>query len=289
MVRVANSEIAKEIGNRSFPVVETEFVAPEIILRDDVAERKMRLSRIVSNEIVPRLARLHRDFLRDTDIASPSEDEIVELAHLVLSPDLQSAAAYVTALRERGLLMETLFIELLQPAAQYLGTMWDNDECDFVDVTLGVGQLQKLLAVFNCTIDLPAVGEKRRVLLLHTPGEQHSFGLAMVEKLHRAAGWDVTLATDLSVESVSEAVAKDWYAVAGISLSNQRHLNELICCVSSIRQKSRNPAIGIMVGGPHFIKYPELAHDIGADATASSATTAVLLTQKLFDIGVGRN
>lgn len=95
----------------------------------------------------------------------------------------------MTFLRERGLPMETLFIELLQPAAQHLGEMWERDECDVVDVTLGVAQLQKLLAVFNCTHNLPRMSEKRRVLLVRPSGEQQSFGMAMVSKLLRAAGW----------------------------------------------------------------------------------------------------
>ena len=38
-------------------------------------------------------------------------------------------------------------------------------------MTLGVARLQKLLAIFNCTHDIPALGQKRRVLLTTAPGE----------------------------------------------------------------------------------------------------------------------
>ena len=181
--------------------------------------------------------------------------------------------------------METLFVELLQPAAQHLGTMWDRDECDFIDVTLGVGWLQKLLAVFNCTYDIPALSQKRRVFLTPTPCEQNSFGLLMVQKLLAAAGWDVTLATDATVASASSSVAREWYAVAGLAVSTEKQFDSATQLIAAIRENSCNPAIGVMVGGAHMGNSTELTSQVGADGTAASATMAVVLAQKLFDIG----
>lgn len=267
----------------------TDFVAPKILSRPDVAKRKEKLAEVVAAEIVPRLRLLHANVLPTAEAAALSDAEIRELARLVLSPNLQAAAAYVTYLRDRGLSMETLFVELLQPAAQHLGKMWDNDECDFVDVTLGVGQLQKLLAIFNCTQDLPALNAKRRVFLTLTPGEQHSFGLAMVAKLLRAAGWQVIVATEPTIELVKTAVSRDWFAVAGVTVSSEPKLDDLCRVTAAVRKNSKNPAIGIMVGGPPFSDNPDLVLRVGADATATNATTAVILAQKLFDLGARRN
>jgi MerR family transcriptional regulator, light-induced transcriptional regulator len=42
-----------------------------------------------------------------------------------------------------------------------------------------------------------------------------------------------------------------------------------------------------MVGGPVFVKRPELAVRVGADAAAVNAPAAVILAQKLFDPGIG--
>ena len=284
MESAIKSRLIATLDKNPVTIDETNFVSSAIITRDDVGARKSRLAQIVSTEIVPRLAALHSD-AREPDIRFPTREEIVELAHLVLSPDLKAAAAYVTLLREQGLPMETLFVELLQPAAQHLGRMWDEDECDFVDVTLGVGQLQKLLAIFNCTHDLPAINEKRRVFVTLTPGEQHFFGLAMVTKLLSAAAWNVTVCTEPTIRAISEAVARDWYAVAGIASASVEQIGPMTAAVAAIRAKSRNPAIGVMVGGSCFADRPELVRQVGADGTAANATTAVLLTQKLFDIG----
>lgn len=51
---------------------------------------------------------------------------------------------YVTVLRDCGLPMATLFVELLEPTTRYLGEMWEREECDFIDATLGVARPQKL-------------------------------------------------------------------------------------------------------------------------------------------------
>jgi MerR family transcriptional regulator, light-induced transcriptional regulator len=144
--------------------IEGRFIAPQYFERDDVAVRQSRIAGLVSGQIIPRLVNLHRNVAESQGghHDHPTDQEIAELAHLVLSADPQAASAYIVALRDRGLSMDTLFVELLEPAARHLGEMWERDECDFIDVTLGVGRLQKLLAVFNCTHDLPAFNESAR-------------------------------------------------------------------------------------------------------------------------------
>lgn len=44
-----------------------------------------------------------------------------------------------------------------------------------------------------------------------------------------------------------------------------------------------------MVGGPPFCESPDLAARVGADATAVNAPAAVLLAQRLFDLGAQSN
>lgn len=268
-------------------LAEAHYIAPEIYQRDDVAERQAKLARIVSAQIAPRLVRLHGEILAPAveDGQHPGESEIAHLAHLVLGPELVPAADYVTRLRDRGLSMEMLFVELLEPAARHLGTMWERDECDFVDVTLGLGRLQKLLAVFNCTYTIPALNEKRRVLTTATPGEEHFFGLTMVNKFLNAGGWTVDTTIGATPGEIIELARERWYAVAGLTLGSEQNLGALKAIVAEIRRHSRNPTIGIMVGGPVFSDDPQRAIEVGADAMAVNAPAAVVVAQKLFDIG----
>ena len=269
------------------------FIAPEIYQRHDIGVRQIDLVRIVSTEIVPRLLRIHNEVAPDLcpvellrNSFHPDAADVADLAAIVLGEDLDAAAAYIALLRERGLDMETLYLELLEPTARHLGTMWDNDQCDFIDVTIGVGRLQALLAIFNETHVLPQIGDRRIVFMATAPGNQHSFGASMIERLLTAAGWQVEANFSGSAEEIVSTVRDDWFAVVGLAAGSTGDLYALKSTIVRVRAESRNPTIGVMVGGPMFTANPSLATDMGADATAPNAPTAVLAAQKLFDLGV---
>jgi methanogenic corrinoid protein MtbC1 len=268
---------------------EHHFIASEILARDDVAERRAKLAQIVSAQIVPRLMSLLEDGKIAVDSVAVRPEEIIALAHIVLDPDLNTAVAFATRLKDRGLPAEALFVDLLEPAARHLGRMWDSDECDFIDVTLGVGRLQKLLSVFNGTHAIPAIGEKRTVFMATTPDEQHSFGLAMVDKFLLAGGWRVSTLVGASDAALGKAVEENWFAVAGLTVSSDGNLENVAAAIRTIRARSANPAIGVMVGGALFIERPELVAQLGADATALNAPAAVIVAQRLFDEGALTN
>ena len=283
------------IDRQSFKRLETHFIAPEIYRRDDVAERQAKLARIVSDTIIPRLLRLQNEILPTApppaalvEALAPSGADISGLADIVLGSDLEAAVAYVLVLRERGLAMETLFFELLEPTARHLGEMWDRDECDFIDVTLGVARLQKLLAIFNETHNVPSLDARRQVLMAMTPGDQHYFGITMVERFLLAAGWQVQTDFSGTIEDIVDAVRRTWFAVVGLTAGSERQLDSLTATIAQVRLHSQNAAIGVMVGGPMFTANPALAQQVGADATAPNAPAAVLVAQKLFDLAVSR-
>ena len=279
------------IDRRGIDSLERHFVSQDVYRRADVAQRQARLAQVVSRQIIPQLLRLHTEVLPDAppieqviEALAPSSSDITGLADIVLGNDLEAALAYVLVLRDRGLSMESLFIELLEPAARHLGLLWDNDECDFIDVTLGVARLQKLLATFNDSYLLPGLDSRRHVLLAMTPGDQHYFGATMVERFLLAAGWSVESAFDKTAAEIAHVASSSWFAVAGLTVGSERSLVPLAETIKLIRQQSRNRAIGIMVGGPIFTANPELALEVGADGTAANAPTAVLMAQKLFDL-----
>ena len=293
MVQIGTALASTIIDRQALRNFETHFVSPEILRRHDVGVRQFDLARFVSDEIVPRLLRLHTE----TVPGAPAVEEVIEalrpnsieidaLAHIVIGNDLEAAATYVTIMRDRGLSMETLYVELLEPTARYLGEMWDRDECDFIDVTLGVGRLQKLLAIFNETYALPQLGNRRVILMATAPGNQHSFGASMIEKLLSAAGWQVECEYSGDVDQLVKAVNSSWFAVVGLTAGSDVQLDALKSAIAKVREQSKNPLVGVLVGGPMFTQDPQLASAIGADATAPNAPTAVLAAQKLFDLAV---
>lgn len=277
--RADPSRTATAFG-RSTADLTLPFAAPEFLQVLDAADRRRRIANLVSNDIVPRLQLLHA-VVPVPD--HPSAKDVSELAQLVIASDGPEAADYVASLRDGGLTMDMLFAELLEPAAQRLGELWEEDEIDFIDVTLGVARLQALLSVFNCTHEIAATGINRSVLMFTVPGEQHSFGIAMVERFLTAGGWLVSSEREASPQRLGKIVGEHWLGVAGLTLSNRVNLEAAARSIHEIKRQSCNHAIGVMVGGPAFSANRQLATDIGADGTATCASGAVVLAQKLLD------
>jgi methanogenic corrinoid protein MtbC1 len=218
-------------------------------------------------------------------IACGRDLRLMDLTSLVLDHEASVARSYARAMRMRGIGLETLWLDVLAPAARRLGELWLNDVCSFVDVTAGVGCLQDLLHASAHSGQMPVrdVVQSKRILLAAAPNERHSFGLAMVAAFFRQAGWFVRLEGALSDVDLAQEVKRNWFAVIGISESDETRLNELAALIRTLRRVSRNAAVRIMVGGPLFTHKPELARQVGADATAFDGRQAVQQAQRFLD------
>ncbi len=256
---------------------------PKVIKRADFRERQARLAGVIAQQIVPRLLMIHKNARRENGgLGTFTREEITEFGDLTMAPDSAAAHAYFEKMRARGHSLDTLFVHLLAPTARRLGEYWEQDLCDFIDVTIGVARLQELLTIFGAADDIPLIDLQHRVLLATAPGEQHVFGIDMVGKLMRGAGWDVAIRKGPSVKEIAAAVAADWYAVVGVALSAEDGLEEIGRSIDEMRRVSRNKHIGVMVGGPVFTGHPERAIQVGADGVADDAPAAVILAKKLL-------
>lgn len=255
----------------------------EIFRRPDIQIRRERLASVIADEIVARLLTAHKvDRANKPSVRSFGADEIAEFGALAMSADHTRAATYFEKLRARGHDLDTLFVHLLAPTARHLGELWDQDRCDFIDVTIGVARLQELLAIFGSTATIPIVDHHHRALLITRPDEKHMFGVDMVAKLMGGAGWDVSLGKGLSLAANIATVHKAWFGVVGVTLSATAGVEDVGRTITAIRRASRNRKIGVMVGGPAFLGRPGLAIQVGADAVADDAPAAVVLAKKLL-------
>ncbi len=157
-----------------------------------------RLMRTIEGEIVPRLV-LARRAAKTTAAAEagaggkPDDADVMELVRLLLAHDVGVASAYVETVRQRGASFEAVCLCLLAPAARELGLMWEADECDFMQVTVGLCRLHHLLRELTAAFRFESVEPKieRNILLAPAPGDQHTFGITLVAQFLRQAGWQV--------------------------------------------------------------------------------------------------
>lgn len=243
------------------------------------------LLRTIETEIIPRLmlAHGHRG-TQATDIAEVDGDVIARgdvdsFTALVLRDDVEACFEFVGALRERGVALELVYLELVTPTARRLGRMWEDDECDFAQVTLGLWRLQNL--VYELSPQLPAAWHDRpmpprRALLAAAPGSQHTLGLLLVSEFFRRAGWDVWSDPCATGDDLVAQVRGEWFDVIGLSVAVDVHVETLGSVIVGLRRASRNPAVAVMVGGPIVASgRQQVVAEIGADFTATDARQAV--------------
>ena len=213
-----------------------------------------------------------------------------QFARLLIDHDIELVSRYVDVLRfNLGISDSAILLELLAPAARELGRMWEADLCSFTDVTVGICALERLIVQMRQGIaaeDVPdaelADGSNGATALLTVhPGEQHGFGLLMVQELFRRAGWDVRSGPYETTESLVAEVRRNAYTLVGLSLGDSSGLEACASLIASIRAASKNRDVAVFVGGPIFMDHPERAVYVGADDTAEDGETAVSKAARL--------
>jgi methanogenic corrinoid protein MtbC1 len=243
------------------------------------------LSEAIESEILPRLLSARDDAREAGEDGLPNAAQIEAFVCLIINDDIEQVRAVADRVIVRGGGREALLDGLLTPAARRLGVMWERDECDFMTVTLGVYRLDQVMketATASGTVPL-SNGFEHRVLLLPAPGEQHSFGLAMVADGFREGGWCVRSGAAVSRAQLLHLVRDEWFDVVGLSVSAERWLKGLPSCIRALRLASCNPNIFLMLGGQAIVDDAERTRFLGADATAKTARDALREANKFMD------
>lgn len=203
--------------------------------------------------------------------------ELVEsFTGLICDGQEADAERMVEQMLGQGTSPETLMLELLAPAARLMGEHWCQDQRDFMDVTLGMARLQQLVRRFRLPSS-PGAHLLGHALLVPVPGEQHTFGLRVVEEHLLRAGWRVSAYMKASGEDITRLVAAEPFDFVGFSLSSERLLPALRSAIRSLRSFSRNQSVRIAVGGVLFDGRDIAPGDIDADAIVMDARDAVSL------------
>ena len=265
--------------------------APPMVM-PNLSRRDQRdiLARTVEFDVIPHLL-LMRTPAAATAVAAITEANVADLAVLTLGIHEQATGAFVSALRAQGVAAEALYLELLAPVARRLGEWWEQDICDFTQVTTGLWRLQSAMRDLSpaflssaCFTSAPRQGQapKPRILLVPLPGEQHTFGLSMVYDFFVRAGWNAWSGPVSSSADLAAIVRSQWVDVLGFSLACDERLDAAQAEIAAVRRASRNPGLAVIVGGPPFVVSPGLAACIGADGTAGDGLQAVAAANALL-------
>lgn len=249
---------------------------------------------IIESQIIPRLLMAHtgteKAAARPRGSRVITIEEAASFAVLPLRLEAASLLEEVDAFIAEGASVETICLDLLAPAARMLGEMWDRDECDFLDVTMGLWRLQEVMREVAarspaecCQIHVP-----RTALFSPMPGDNHNFGVLMIEEVFTRAGWRAEALVKPERRELLDRLAAQPFDLVGLTLARDCPSAALANLIKAVRNISANPNIIVLVGGRMINENPDIAKEVGADGTGADALAALDLANSLVKTAAAR-
>jgi MerR family transcriptional regulator, light-induced transcriptional regulator len=246
----------------------------------------MAIAGLIHSFILPELSAAHHRVSSPVPTATPhliTAQDIENLRMCIGVADPQPTEMLLRALKRRGVSRQCVLLDLFTPVARMMGDEWLADECSFAEVTLAVARLARLMRTEAMPpLSIRLRDEPRTVLLATCPGDEHSFGLLIVEDHFRADGWQTQVCLPLNADVLARQVADVHLDVVTLSLAFQPDFTAVASLIRRLRQASRNPHLLVLVGGAALIDKPSQALALGADGAASHAADAVATATALL-------
>ncbi|MFN9632057.1 MAG: B12-binding domain-containing protein [Erythrobacteraceae bacterium] len=244
---------------------------------------------MIESEIIPRLLMAHasgasRNKPKRSHPIAP--EDASAFAMLPLRLEAAGLLEEVDALIAEGSSVETICLDLLAPAARMLGEMWDRDECDFLDVTMGLWRLQEVMREIaaRSPADLPSLKVPRSALFSPMPGDQHNFGTLMIEEVFSRAGWQSEALVRPDRRDLLDRLGQRPFDMVGLTLARDWPSGAVTDLIRAMRNASANPRITVLVGGRMINENPGLVETIGADGTGVDALAALETAESLMKV-----
>ena len=257
-------------------------------------EQTDSVNTIIESEIIPRLLMAHtatEPRSRPRLLRAITPDEASRFALLPLRLEAASLLEEVDAFIAKGASVETICLDLLAPAARKLGEMWERDECDFLDVTMGLWRLQEVMreVAARAPVDFAGLALPYSALLSPMPGDHHNFGTLMLEEVFARGGWRSEALIKPERRELLDRLARQPFDLVGLTLARDCPSAALGNLIKAVRNVSANPHIMVLVGGRMINENPGIAEEVGADGTASDALAALELANALVRTAAARD
>jgi methanogenic corrinoid protein MtbC1 len=161
--------------------------------------------------------------------------------------DAETAEGAIAQAIEDGIAPAALHAEAIGPALREVNRLWEAGELDLDAERLAGGITRRILATMFRYMLGATEPTRERVLLAGVEDDERTLELQMINDQLAAAGYQTTLATDLSGERLAEVIEGQApeLIVLGATVSSAGPLLDRL--VSSLRE--RHPDIPVLLGG----------------------------------------
>jgi hypothetical protein len=233
------------------------------------------LKTVILSAVIPKLATRFSQHAGSGQTWN-TNPRVRELADLLIGPDHEAAMALIEELHHEAGDAPPLYSSVFEPAARFLGDLWNEDECSEVDVSLGLCRLQSAVRLLTAHV-LPTHHDAPPplVLIAPEPGEAHSLGATMDSEVLWQAGWAPQCEYPSDDKALQDLLSGTWFDVLDLSLSSafrrDHWLPRVTKTIEQARIASRNPALVVVVGGRVFVEDGRAGETVGADLASRTA------------------
>ena len=263
MNSLAKKELIREVVSTQLPDLIGEI------------ERKVDVSasRISSNQNWVQSSQVKQDQYRNT----LGEEEINKLTNLLLDTEEGSFELAITVLKTHGAPIDYIVLDLIPSIARQLGKQWEDDSLSFADVSIGVNKLERVIHKLDYLFQANQLDrqQNKSIFISGFPGSQHSLGTLIFANFLIYSGWQVHRPHQVNIDSIVYGVSSKAIQAIAISISTNEQLEKLPELINLLREKSKNPEIIVLIGGPLYNKAPDEFQHIQANIKAFTPEESV--------------
>ncbi|MBO0690489.1 MAG: cobalamin B12-binding domain-containing protein [Candidatus Dormibacteraeota bacterium] len=179
---------------------------------------------------------------------------------------------YLTQSRSRTAVIS----DLLQPALLRLSELWYEGRLSASDEAGAAGGIMAMARALPATPSSHPIPPGRYCLLAVLGEDPHTWGVELLARALADDGWEVEVASGLSVTDVQGRIVEDRPRFVGLSAGHLPSPHQ----IGAVIRLGDLHGVPVLVGGPAFNRSPELWRQLGAQGQGHDARLGVVLARR---------
>lgn len=227
------------------------------------------INRLVINEASRRLDEQYNTFSHQSVEIDEICSDLSEMGAFDTSAEIERIQQMRLTRREAVFMFEKI--------ATALGKKWEDDDGDFLDVTIGMARLQAVLRgyVEAQIVEPPLKNDACEVLIATMPGEAHTFAAILLELNMRLIGWNTTLFCAQTHKEFARKVEANCYDVICLSWTTLELTDSLADLTRTISGLDIDTRPILIAGGLASEKRGKWLARVGVDYICDTAVGAI--------------
>lgn len=209
------------------------------------------------------------------DAAAPYGDLARAYLEALLDGARHEAGRLVLDAAAGGVPVRELYLHVLQPSQREIGRLWQVNQITVAQEHYCTAATQVVMSqLYPLVFATPRIG--RTLVATCVAGDLHEIGARMIADFLEMEGWDTFyLGANAPTADVVSTVRDRRADLLAISATMTAYVGEVRALIAAVRSDVATAGVKILVGGSPFNVAPDLWRQVGADAVAADAASAV--------------